>query len=226
MKRFHPEWSPRTGTVQHLVAQRDTRCVSTHSVVLPYRSIIHRLFPPPPPESLSSWGQSEGREEARERRTIFFSSFFFFFPVFFSPPLRSRTAFAVCILICSSYNSTDHGCKTSERISCDRDHGAGVVRLASRERGVVSQAGKRRKIFGGEFRGRKRAISGNGFGRKPQTAARWWKRAYESGDSHLTRETMGNDREDDEEEARFAAGLKVPRCVTRLSGAELMPPSE
>lgn len=158
MKRFHPEWSPRTGTVQHLVAQRDTRCVSTHSVVLPYRSIIHRLFPPPPPESLSSWGQSEGREEARERRTIFFSSFFFFFSVFFSPPLRSRTAFAVCILICSSYNSTDHGCKTSERISCDRDHGAGVVRLASRERGVVSQAGKRRKIFGGEFRGRKRAI--------------------------------------------------------------------
>lgn len=94
------------------------------------------------------------------------------------------------------------------------------------ERSRFASGEKKEDFRRGVSREEEGNFEGNGFGRKPQTAARRWKRAYESGDSHLTRETMGNDREDDEEEARFAAGLKVPRCVTRLSGAELMPPSE
>lgn len=96
-------------------------------------------------------------------------------------------------------------------------------------RGGISQAGKEKDF--GEFRGeggKEERNFGQRFG--PETAdscvgTRRQKRAYESGDSQLTY-LRNNGQRSEDEEARFAAGLKVPRCVTRLLGAELMPPSE
>lgn len=164
-----------------------------------------------------------------ERSFFLFFLFSFFSVFFFSLSVRTslENAFASthgrqCILICSSYNSTDHGCKT--RISCDRDHEGdeGVVRLARVVRGGFA-SGKRKRFSRVSKRGRgakEERNFGNDSGRKPRTAAR----------VRIRRQPLACETTDTtelaEDEARFAAGLKVPRCVTRLLGAELMPPSE
>lgn len=96
LKRFHPEWSPRTATVQHLVAQRYA-CI--YSVVLPYRSIIHRLFSP----SLSSWGRArEEKKLVKGERSFFLSFSSSLSPSFFLSSRERVREYAVCILICSS----------------------------------------------------------------------------------------------------------------------------
>lgn len=124
-----------------------------------------------------------------ERSFFLFFLFSFFSVFFFSLSVRTslENAFASthgrqCILICSSYNSTDHGCKT--RISCDRDHEGdeGVVRLARVVRGGFA-SGKRKRFSRVSKRGRgqrKSAISAT-----IRAGNREQQRACESGDSHL-----------------------------------------
>lgn len=111
-----------------------------------------------------------------ERSFFLFFLFSFFSVFFFSLSVRTslENAFASthgrqCILICSSYNSTDHGCKT--RISCDRDHEGdeGVVRLARVVRGGFASGKRKRfsRVWKGEG-GKGRAQFRQRFG--PETA--------------------------------------------------------
>lgn len=163
--------------------RNDTRV--SYSVVLPYRSIIHRLFSP----SLSSWGQSEGREEARERRTIFFSLFPFFPSSFFPSPFErvSRTRSRVP----TDANVSLFVARTTRQITdAKREFHAIVITKATKESWdwhesweQVSQAGKEKDFR--EFR------KGGGGQRKSAISAtiragnREQQRACESGDSHL-----------------------------------------
>lgn len=202
--------------------RNDTRV--SYSVVLPYRSIIHRLFSP----SLSSWGQSEGREEARERRTIFFSLFPFFPSSFFPSPFErvSRTRSRVP----TDANVSLFVARTTRQITdAKREFHAIVITKATKESWdwhesweEVSQAGKEKDFreFGRGRGAKEERNFGNDSGRKSRTAAR----------VRIRRQPLACETTDTtelaEDEARFAAGLKVPRCVTRLLGAELMPPSE
>lgn len=102
------------------------------------------------------------------------------------------------------------------------------MRPASRERRNFASGKRKRfwRVSGGGGKGRAQFWATIRAGNRRQL------RGYATAEARvrIRRQPLtylrNNGQRSEDEEARFAAGLKVPRCVTRLLGAELMPPSE